>query len=488
MGERWVRPVHVAPVIEGGYMLLRSHALLALWQMYREGHIRLLDVRTAFAAAEVSHRRATALRLHIHRTRRAAKHARHARDDADPLAIQRLTRCHDIRKSRASLRRLANMGVPAEHLFGRAGTGLPVCVMGDTDIADRPVPVPRRLLCWLAREGTAALIAVAIAHLLRGAYLRGGAVRLGGTCSAAWIASVFAIDERTAKAGRCGLVERGWLVPAPSPFWHRQRYGATFTVNPTWLCPVQNGGDDETGRCTRRGAVVRAGADAPGLPPRWGESALGMPPPKKNKNLPLRGTENQNRASGHCGPPTARVTADSSSPDPWSKSPTMTDVQEADLCHPKRTVLLLADAQRRGLIGRSECERLQFFTTAQHALRTGARPCALFAALARSKRWHFGSQQDEQSAQRCVQSLLCRSIDTEPAMSVPTPVTNELTPKHVSPPPHQSARCHTRGFRSVREILLGIDVRQFGAVPPREPSEKLLPIRNDNTRPTRRVP
>lgn len=370
MGTRWERPTVTTTTIAGGYVLLRSHAVLALWQAYRDGHVQLIDVRTALAAAEVAHRtQVTARRTCPQRTARAGLECEHLIPD-----VQQATGCSDPRKTRSALKRLANAGVPAEQLRTKAGSVLHVAVRVTGGVADRPVPVPRRWLRALTESGTAATVGVALALLLRGSFLHREVLKLGGTCRAAWIAQTFTMDERTAKAGRAELIRLGWVVPADSPVWHRQRHGATFTLNPE---PAERH------------------RHAPESPPRPASIVPGSPPPWKNKNLPLRGTGNQNRPAG------VRAT---------EREPTLSDVQLVDLERPERTVKLLGDAQRRGLIGTSQADRLRFFTTVQHARRSGDRPAALLASLARRRCWHYGTLDDEDAARAAVATLDGRGL------------------------------------------------------------------------------
>lgn len=365
MGTRWERPTVTTTTIAGGYVILRSHAVLALWQAYRDGHVQLLDVRTALAAAEVAHRKQVAgRRTSTHRNAHTIVGSDHSIPD-----IQQATGCSDPRKTRSGLKRLANAGVPAEQLRTKAGSVLHIAVRVTGGVADRPVPVPRRWLRALTESGTAATVGVALALLLRGSFLHREVLKLGGTCRAAWIAQTFTMDERTAKAGRAELIRLGWVASADSPVWHRQRHGATFTLNPE---PAERH------------------RHAPESPPRPAPIVPSSPPPWKNKNLPLRGTGNQNQPAG------VRAT---------EREPTLSDVQPVDLERPERTVKLLGDAQRRGLIGTSQADRLRFFTTVQHARRRGARPEALLASLARRRCWHYGTQANEDDARRVLAVL-----------------------------------------------------------------------------------
>lgn len=433
MGTRWTRPVEETASIAGGYMLLRSHAILSLWQAYRQGAIRLVDVRVALAACELTHRQRQA----SSRSRPQLAGARPRSVVIQPADVLRLTRSSCPRKARMSFKRLANAGVPVDGLLSRSKSELPRPPDGIRDIADRPVPVPRRLARWLAREGTSSGIAVSIAHLLRGSYTRGGRVRLGGTCSAAWISATFAIDERTAKAGRCGLVARGWLVPEKSPVWHRQRFGSTFTINPRWNI------FGESDHMAERSAQPASGSASlvRGSPPRSTSGVPGIPPPRKNKYPPLRGSENQDRISGVSQP---------------SRQPSLTNIVPEDLESPARMLALFRDIRRRQLISDSEADKLRFFTTIQHAKRQGRRPCALFAVLARRRCWHFGTNTDEDLARGAITAAGGQSEPTT-HMAAQLPQARGAPTRPANPTRRQGTRLSsTSGFATAGEVLAAV--------------------------------
>lgn len=439
MSTHWTRPTTTTPTIAGGYVLLRSHALLALWQAYADGHIALMDLRSALAAAELIHREKVNRRSrprplsrdHVS-TGRGATLPDHA--SCTDTAVCTMTAASCVRKTRASLKRLANAGVPPEQVFGRCGSALPVPVRNVMDIADRPVPFPRRLLRFLAKEGTSALIAVTFAHLLRGSFFRAGQVRLGGTCSAAWVASVFAVDERTAKQGRCGLVERGWLIPAASPVWHRQRYGATFTIHAAWKPQDDSGARRMAVAGAHRDSAGSAALDSvPSSPPRTDAIAPESPPPRKNKNLPLRGKENQDRDAGIRRPAFGPTVTGVQAPTRVRGEPSVTNIVDEDLNQPERTEQLFADAQRRGLIGDSQADRLRFFTTVQHARSAATRPCAMLAVLARKRCWSFGNHSNEDEARR-----ILRELDAHPPDRSEPPACVEASVRPACPAAHRS--------------------------------------------------
>lgn len=404
--NRWTRPTTTTVTMEGGYVLLRSHGLLALWQQYRAGHVSLLDMRVAMAAASCT-QFGPARAARGARPRMADTTTSRDVDLSRARRLQTMTAAGDVRRVRASLRQLAAAGVPSTLLLSRVGDAMPITLVIAHGIADRPVPVPRRWLGFLARHGTAATIATGLAMLLRGAFFKAGTVHLGGTCSATWVSDTFGVDERTAKSGRARLVGAGLVRLEASPHWHRQRYGMTFVP----LCPPPAG--------------VR------GSPPRTASHAPVSPPPRKNENDSLRELRNQNGDPVWNDQPTpvrAPQTGPALAP-PAGDRPTLLHVRREDLLDAERRNRLYGDVLTRGLIGPSQSERLQFDVTVHHCLRVGRNPPALFASLARSRCWHFGSHADEDAARRpppdrenVTPSSLARQRTLPPTRPLQTPV------------------------------------------------------------------
>src|SRR2546430_12350285 len=76
----------------------------------------------------------------------------------------------------------------------------------------RRVPVPRRLLVWLAQEGQPGLIATACGVLLRCMRYKARQCVAGGRVAAPWIATVFGVAERTVQPAMQVLQGCGWLA------------------------------------------------------------------------------------------------------------------------------------------------------------------------------------------------------------------------------------------------------------------------------------
>mgnify|MGYP001566672779 CR=1 FL=1 len=337
---------------DGGFVFIPAAAILALWQGYRHENLELLDVRVGLATFEA------AMRLRFPHTR--------AQPEVRTDQLQCLTGATDRRRITAALRRLESHGLPASALSARRPDVRPFVALLSPDTRSvvrnhrRRVPVPRRLLVYLARCSRPAVVAVALAHLLRGLYFREGKCVAGGTCKASWVASVFGLDLRTVKAAKAELVRLGWLEPQPTPQHLLNRFGPRFLLRMNWRWVRQT-------------------------PPRTGDCARQSPPPEKNWNLSLRRLGNQKRV---------RTGA-------WTAKPTFLRVQPDDLRDPSRLDALYRDAATRGLLRVSESTRLAFFAAAEHAIADGITNVpGLLVAIVRRGLWRNITQADEERARR----------------------------------------------------------------------------------------
>jgi len=259
-----------------------------------------------------------------------------------------------------------------------SGAGIPEAASRLSRVASlvanhrRRVPVPRRLIVWLAREGTRAVIATAFGHLLRCLYFRGGACAPSGMCKASWVAEVFDVHHRTVKTARRALVENGWLRPMATPQWVRNRWGQRFAVNLEWSATPAGGWVAET-------------------PPRRGRSTPCSPPPESHRELSSRRLKHQEpRPRGRTGACARQRTL---------APPTIRHVVAEDLRYPERLDALFAQAHREGLVSASEGDRQRVFVAAGRALRVGAtNPAGLFVWLVRERRWDHLCVADEEHA------------------------------------------------------------------------------------------
>lgn len=103
------------------------------------------------------------------------------------------------------------------------------------------VPVPRRMLRYLAMEGSPGLIATTLGVVLQCLryFRKDKQCQSGGTLSVAWIADCFGIGERTAYRGLATLEALGWLATVPPPPEIRCPDGPWRVVNMAWDLPQE---------------------------------------------------------------------------------------------------------------------------------------------------------------------------------------------------------------------------------------------------------
>ena len=374
--------------VRGGYVLIPVIDLCSAWAAYRTGHIKLYDLRVWLAAKEMAARRSF---------RAADRSPRFTNEE-----IHRLVGGVGGEHVRSSLRRLQ-----AARLLSMTEQSLTfpeVAKPADTGMADllrsmlaavqltkRSVPVPRRLLRYLAKEGTRVGIATRLAHLLRCVFRRRFDLAAVGRCAASWVASVFGVDERRVKEERKRLLEEGWLVSVEDPLWARNRWGMRVQVNLDVLPSV-----------TAQPSSLPTSRKAP----RTAPPTTDLPPPVSNRKL-LTEYKHQNPASGR--PAGARAKREEQTTP--GREPTWRDVTEADLRDTARLIELHRQGVQAGFVERGEHARLQFVTAAEHARAVAERnPAGLFVRLVRGNLWHFATQADEDQARGRL-----RAFVTEPA-------------------------------------------------------------------------
>ena len=360
----------------GGFVLLSVQALATAWSAYRTNQIRLYDLRVWFAVQETVARRCQKSRRtphfqmsELHRLVGGvgAEHLRHA--------LRRLERAGLCCWSESAVASVVVEDRLSERtrefrtrMFERVGK-------------DRLVPVPRRMIRLLAGGARRVVIATVLGHLFRCLFFRRGVCKSVGTCKASWIADVFLVDERNAKAARKHLTSLGWLTPMRLPHWHQNRYGLRVAVNLAWAGPHRTNVDTRKLRTT----------DSP-RPPRPITSET--PPPESDKEL-LTDLKNQKPAAR--GPLVAEAPIRTRP----KEKPNLNRVLLTDLSEPVRLQAMFEDAVRRGRLRGGESERIQFFAAAEHARMIGTKnPAGLFAHLVRKRLWHFSTQADEDGARQ----------------------------------------------------------------------------------------
>lgn len=354
-------------VPDGKYSLIPAAALCAAWQAYRVGRIRFIDVRVWFAAHEMVERRCML--------------AENRLPSYTPEELAVLVGGSAGEHLRSSVRRLTAVG-----LLEWTGTriGFPPCkaeagltrMLGLVANHRRQVPIPRRILRYMATARQPAVVATILGLCLRGLYHRAGACHAGGTCKASWVAGTFGVCIRSVRRARQHLEGIGWVSPLSMPHWHQQRYGESFIVNLSWLA-----------RARPRSS----------LSPRQPVSTTELSPPGADKDLPA---EVQNTEPAAVGP-TGDLGRNQARP-----TPRLNAITDIDLANASRIEALWRQAVERRLVRASAAERLNFFAAAFHARRVGRRnPSGLFATLVRRRLWATISMADEDESREALRRL-----------------------------------------------------------------------------------
>ena len=402
----------------GGFLFITALQPCLIWWAYRDHYIQLRDVRTWFGAWEVQARRCLM---------KPGQEAHYTVDEFGRLLGQHVGPV----QVRASLRRLEVVGLlhwsSAELTFPRAIDALTVTpstrltsMLEAIAMPHRRIPVPRRLVRFLAGARRRCLIATILGHLVRCLYYTHGTCTAKGCCKAAWIAEVFGGHVSTIKAARQYLIGLGWLLPLETSQRVKNRYGQWVQVNLAWdphamPAVIPCGPSPQVLPSPPMGDAIPT---TPTRPPEELSTTPPRPPCREIPAEPLRVSQPQNpdpHDTAGVSPPTA------------TKAPTLHHIIPEDLQETGRLLDLFAQAQVQGSIGGSEADRLTFVATAEHARLVGStNPCGLLAQLIRRRLWHFVTQDDEEAARTRLQAYLFQPPAIPPrAPPAPPPVLSD---------------------------------------------------------------
>ena len=265
----------MARKLEGGFQFITVVQLCAVWCAYDSRHLHLHDVRLWCAAQEMLARRCQVA---------ARQQPVYRHDELGVLTGRRGgigTALVQLQTAGLLTWETSTLTFPAPVIE----THTPLATMlAQIPNHHRPIPVPRRLLRFLAKSGSRVLLATILGHLFCCLYYRQGQCRAEGFCKASWIADVFGVSPRAVKTARQRLEALGFLQRTETPHWVRNRYGQKMTINLQW--------DGTPG--------VPSGAHTPAheiaLPSASFSSKIA--PPDSDRKLFPRRKEHQNPASG----------------------------------------------------------------------------------------------------------------------------------------------------------------------------------------------
>ncbi len=390
--------------IAGGFVLVPVVLVISAWRACRSSPLGIGDFRTWLACHEILARRCT-----------------QQRDRSPDYGYRELSRLTGVteKRARSSVNRLVAAG---QLTWSDSAIAFPdPAEPDDGALADSigggrgALTIPRRMLRLLVGGARPALIATALAILLRCLSRGRGGFNSCGRLKASWIARAFGVDLRRVKQARQELIALGWIIPEDSDQWAMNRWGRAYRIDLDW----------------ERAYPPAAG---PRLPPPPATAGPRLPPPDLHPE-PLRGEKHQEpapggpagvqigeTAGGRTPPPPPAVLPVTVTPAPpvgrmpeptcprpapgengaggtALPTPTWNDVRIEDLKDTGRLLQLFDQAVTGGLVTASEANRLRFVAAAEHARAIGTRnPPGLFARLVRGGIWGYLTQDDEDAA------------------------------------------------------------------------------------------
>jgi len=357
---------------QDGYKLIRANQLLAALAALNTGQITFRSFRVYLASHEL-----VAIREAAERSSGKAK--RSARRRYRPAEISALIGAGDsaaVSRELGSLKRAGLLSFTESELafIDNSGSVLELQSMFGSRGGRRLVPVPRKVLAFLASCPKPALAKTIVAYLLRGLSLaKSGEIRGAGTVKISWICALCKISERAARSARAELIRLGWISRDTGSFQRKlNRDGAYFLINKAW------------GRVAREFAPPRA------------ERSRGFAPPLKRLETP---SDNKNQklmkrdGSGFC----EKVRGG---------RPRLRNILPEDIRKPGRLRELFEQAIRAGWIERSEANLLNFAGAAVRANRAAGDSVRIFVGIVRKRLWHHISHEDEERGR----AVLKRSI------------------------------------------------------------------------------
>ncbi|HET8671677.1 MAG TPA: hypothetical protein VFM05_13950, partial [Candidatus Saccharimonadales bacterium] len=189
---------------DGGFRFISVVQLCSVWIAYQAKLISSMDLRVWFAAQEMVARRCLVLQ----------------KGQRISYTISELHELTEREGGAASLKRLAHCGLliwasdiitfPLNpHLAGQHTRLHDMLELVRNN--KRQVPVPRRMLRFIAGGCSRVMVATVLGHLFRCLYYRKGECHPAGLCKASWIAEVFGVSERAVKTARQSLEAFRWL-------------------------------------------------------------------------------------------------------------------------------------------------------------------------------------------------------------------------------------------------------------------------------------
>ncbi len=376
----------------------------ALWALSRE-EISLVSLRIYFACLVLVAVREAARRYRKARREKPKELARYRFNE-----LERLTGLSP-RAIKRALRQLNGAGL-AQYSEGEIVIATEP-VDGSEELLEklscsrspkRPIPVPRSVLRFLARNHKEALAKTIIAYLVRGLSLArsGGEIFHKGTVKVSWIAKAFNLSERAVHYARGELVGLGWIERDKNSFQRKlNRDGAYFVINLNLGFTQKQAAETQKQEQPALGATATVDnfAKAPVKPDKRVLEFAPLPPEIRTAFAPpYKDKKTSNEVKNQKTQPSEPAGV---SKQEW-KIPNLRNITPMDLRSFGRLETLYAKAAQENWIKASEAMALNFISAAVRAREVGDDPARVFVTLVRRGLWHHITQAQEEYARRAL--------------------------------------------------------------------------------------
>ncbi len=378
-GYKTITPIRIGNLL---------HALTA-------GHVPWVAARVWFACLEM-----VAIREAAQRARRLRRDTRRVEPEFKRSELVELTglTIRAVGKAVAAIRRCGLASLTAKAItfadspMPEAGETIRTISGGRSP--KRPIPVPRALLRFLARQPKAGLGKVMLGYICRGLSIErhGGAIREAGTVKASWLADSLGLSLRSVRYAQAELRRIGWIAKDTGSVQRKlNRHGAWFRISFDWR-PATTGM-----KVFERPSDASAGI---GIAPPQPVFRTAVAPPKEDRKTP---SESKNQKPGVFGPGNRKGQPLSRTPLP---APLLSNIRIEDLKDRERLRSLHRQAIGRGWLRDCEADTLNFFAAAVRVRSTPARdPIRVFVTLVRGRCWQNVTQAQEDEARRMIQGI-----------------------------------------------------------------------------------
>ena len=405
--------------ISGGYKTQTVIQLGNLLSIYNEKKIGLRAMRVYLACLVITASREAAKRLE-EKNRPSWKNKK----NVTPMFLfEELTSLTGLTKSQVKkeLKSLERAGLLlfSESSIQFTKSQLPTATETTEALAGkrsikRPIPLPRRVLRFLVKEGREGSIKTTLAYIVRGlAISRKGEIKYKGTVKACWISEVTGLSLRSVRTARKELIGLEFITDDEgSKQWKLNRDGAYFTINLDWTEP----------RCETIPVLEKSNSARPTLencthfaPPYKDKKTLNR---SKNQKTHTSGEESALRAlSGFCEMNlkketfTERRTIHKQLSTKKIRKPILRDIKPDDLKRLSKLKMLYAQATKAKWLEPSEANFQNFVSAAVRATRTEGDSVRIFVSIVKKGLWKNITQAQEDRAREVIQKSRNKKLE-----------------------------------------------------------------------------